>query len=79
MKFEFDSSAKTIASENGEENIVFHCNSTYQYYGLCKQLLTPIQQDKHIALMNDGIYYVSKERLKAGIEYMKNNPFNDRK
>lgn len=73
MRFEFDSTAYRIEAEDGSEK--FNCSCSYQYYGLCKKLLSPSQYENHIALSKDGIFNVSKVRLNAGIEYMKNNPF----
>lgn len=77
MRFEFDQTAKTITCEDyTDEPIIFKCNSYYQYNGLCKNLLSPSQQEKHIAYSIDGIYSVSNKRLKLGQEYMKTNDFN---
>jgi len=56
----------------------FKCNSTYQYYELCKILLSESQFDAHIADSKDGIYNLSKKRVKEGIEYMKDNIWNKR-
>lgn len=79
MRFEFDQTAMVITCEDYlDEPIKFHCTSYYQYRDLCKCLLSPSQQDKHLALSMDGIYHVSKKGLKAGIEYMKNNQYNRR-
>lgn len=78
MRFEFDQTVRVITSEDYDRPIIFKCNSSYQYRGLCERLLSPSQIDKHIALSMDGIYNVSEKRLLDGIEYMKNNEFNPR-
>lgn len=75
MKLVFDQWTRRVEDEESGE-IVFQCNSNLQYYGLMKVLLSPSQHDKHMGDSKDLTLSISKKRLEAGKEYMKNNPYN---
>lgn len=78
MKFEFDQICWHVTYEGDEDDVQdFKCNSGRQFEGLIKHLLTPAQWNRFSE--DRGIVFeVSKKRYLAGVEYMKNNPYNTR-
>jgi hypothetical protein len=74
LKFEFDSTARTLTYEgNGEHIKPIKLIHPYEYNDFCEIILSPSQYERHICLMNDGVYKVSKKRYLAAIEWLKSS------